>query len=70
MFGGNSQKWVQPVWLLYLKNEWMEWTDFLHAGANSGKLKAISLIFECLSSEMGMAIYLVHETLKSAISLK
>ena len=22
----------------------MEWTDFLHAGANSGKLKVISLI--------------------------
>ena len=22
---------------LYLKNESMEWTDFLHGGANSGK---------------------------------
>ena len=24
-----------------LKNEYMEWTDFLHVGANLGKLKVI-----------------------------
>ena len=30
---------------LYLKNRQMEWTGFLHAGANSGKLKVISMIF-------------------------
>ena len=30
---------------LYLKNELKEWTDFLHAGADSGKLKVISMIF-------------------------
>ena len=35
-----------------LKNEWMEWTDFLHAGANSGKLKVISLIFDWVLSKM------------------
>ena len=28
------------IWL-YLKNELMEGTDFLHAGANLGKLKVI-----------------------------
>ena len=42
---------------LELKNGLMEWTDFLHASANSRKLKVLSLIFE-----------LVHETLKSAVS--
>ena len=41
----------------------MEWTDFLHAGANLGKQKVISSIFEGAWSKMGVAIYLVHETL-------
>ena len=35
-----------------------EWT-ILHAGANSGKLQVISMIFGC-------ARHLVHQTLKSA----
>ena len=30
---------------LYLKNELMEWTKFLHAGGNSGKLKVTSIVF-------------------------
>ena len=42
--------------LTYLKNEWMEWTDIFHAGANSGELKVISMIFGWLWSELGMAI--------------
>ena len=32
---------------LTVSQEWIdEWTDFLHAGANLGKLKFNSLIFE------------------------
>ena len=46
----------------------MEWTDFLHAGANLGKLKVILLIFEWVWSKMDVAIYLVIKTLKSAVS--
>ena len=41
---------------LYLKNELMEWTDFLSAGANSGKLKVILMIFGWMLSKLGMAI--------------
>ena len=37
----------------------MEWTDFLHAGANSGSLKVASVI-------LGL---LVYETLKSAFAV-
>ena len=40
---------------LYLKNELMEWTDFLRAVANSGKLKVISMIFDWMS-KLCMAI--------------
>ena len=40
----------------------------LHAVANSGKLKVISLIFEWAWSKIDVAIYLVHETLKSTVS--
>ena len=39
---------------LYLKNEWMEWNDIFHAGANSGKLKVILVIFGWAWSEVGM----------------
>ena len=46
----------------------MECTEFLHGGANSGKLKFISLIFEWVWSKMGIAIYLVYGTLKYAVS--
>ena len=48
---------VMGLWIwLYLKNKLMEWTDILHSGANSGKLKVISKIFGWMWSEMGMAI--------------
>ena len=33
--------WSQGEWM----NEWMNWADFLHADANSGKLKLASTIF-------------------------
>ena len=52
---------------LTLKNEWTEWVDFLHAGANSENLKVISLIFECEWLKIGVAISLVRETLKWAV---
>ena len=38
----------------------MEWTGFLHAGANSGKWKVISLIFGWALSKMGMAVYFMR----------
>ena len=44
-------------------NKWNE-LIILYPGANSGKFKFISLIFE----KMGAAIYLVQKTLKSAVS--
>ena len=45
----------------------MVWTDFVHAGANSGKPKVI-LILGWVCSKMAVATYLVYEILKSAIS--
>ena len=39
-----------------MMNDQMEPTDFLHAGANSGKLKVISMIFGWAFSKMGVAI--------------
>ena len=45
----------------------MEQTDFLHAVTNSGKLKVDSIIFGWGLSEIAVA-FLVHETLKSAVS--
>ena len=47
------------IWL-YLKNELIEWTDFLHAGANSGKLKVITQIFGWAWPKMEMAIYFMR----------
>ena len=45
----------------------MEWTDILHAGANSRKLKVFSMIFwVSMWSEIGVA--LGHETLKAVVS--
>ena len=41
---------------LYLKNELIEWTDILHTGASSEKLKVIVLIFGRAWSEKGVAI--------------
>ena len=46
--------------LLYLKKEWMEWTDFLKAGINSQKLKAILMV-------RNKRDHLVNENLKSAV---
>ena len=40
---------------------------FLHAVTNSGKLKIDSMIFGWASSKMEVT-FLVHETLKSAVS--
>ena len=37
----------------------MQWTDFLHAGSNSGKVKVVSMI--------GCS-HLIHETPKSVVS--
>ena len=51
---------VTGLWnWLYLKNELMEWTDILHAAANSGKLKVMLMI--------GNGRGVVYETLKSAV---
>ena len=52
---------------LYLKNEQMEWTDFLHDVTNSRKLKVDSMIFGCVWSKMAAA-FLVHDTQKSTLS--
>ena len=41
---------------LYPKNEQMEETDFLHAGANSAKLEVDSMIFEWAYSKMAMIL--------------
>ena len=48
--GHGTQNWQ------YIKIELMEWTDFLHAGANSGMLKAILMILWLMWSKMGVAI--------------
>ena len=50
---------------LTVSQEWIDGTTWLF---NSEKLKVISLNFEWLWSKMGVTIYLVHETLKSAVS--
>ena len=38
-----------------LKNDLMEWTDFLHAGANSGKLNVVRMTFGLKKKKMGVA---------------
>ena len=40
---------------MYLKNEQMESTDFLHAGTSSGELKVDSISFGWAWSKMGVA---------------
>ena len=50
---------------LYLKIAHVEETDFFNAGANSGKLKAASMILGWTMSKNGHGL-LVHETVKSA----
>ena len=44
----------------------MEWTDFLHAAANSEKLKVISMMGGMVKNEPS---HLVYETLNYAVSL-
>ena len=44
----------------------MELTDFLHAGANSGKLKVISMIFGWVNIVKIGQCHLFLKTLKSA----
>ena len=41
---------------LYFKNKLMAWTDFLHTGANSGKLKVDSVIFGWACLKMGVGV--------------
>ena len=53
IFGTNQ--WNNESSKLYLKNELMEWTDFLHAGGNVGKQKVISMIFGWEWSKMAEA---------------
>ena len=69
--GRHDQKWVEPVWswdpkIDYISrmNRWNE-LIFFNAGANSEKLKVISVIVEWALSKNGHN-HLVHETLKSA----
>ena len=46
----------------------MEWADFLHAGANLGKLKVILIVIGRALSKMDH--FIDHETLKSDESHK
>ena len=42
----------------------MDWTDFLHAGANFGKLKFISLIFKwALDQRRTLYVWLLNTNL-------
>ena len=52
---------------LYLKNELMEWTDILHAGANSGKLKSYFNDF-WVGMVRNSHVHLGREALKSVVS--
>ena len=54
---------------LYLKNELMNWVGFLHADTYSEKSK-VALIFFWAGIIKNRCLYLVHRTLKSAISRK
>ena len=65
---GMASRVMGPKNLLYLKNELIKWADFLLAGANSEKLKVISMILGWVWSKMGTTSDLVHETLKSSVS--
>ena len=60
----NLITWLQN-WL-YLKNEQMEWTNVLHAGANLGKIKSNFSNFRVGEVKNGHG-HLVNETLKSVV---
>ena len=48
---------VRRTLKLTVTQEWIDrGTNILHFGANSGKLKVMSILFGCAWSEMGMAI--------------
>ena len=61
-WGRHNQKWVRLLLshgalnLLYYKNEWLDWDDFLYADANSGKFKIALIILGWLCSKMGMGL--------------
>ena len=50
---------------MYLKNEHLEQTDFLHDATNPGKLKVASMIFRYSRCDL-----LVHETLKYCLKIQ
>ena len=45
--------------LLYLKNKWINWADFLHADTKLCKLKVTLIIIGWLQSEIGKALKIV-----------
>ena len=47
---------VKALWNWLYLSELKGWTDIVHAGANSGKLKVMSMIFGWAWSEMAVAI--------------
>ena len=61
MDGGNK-KWAWPfrwIFLLYLKNEPMNWADLLHADTNLWKLKVTLIIIGWVWSKMGEVLKIV-----------
>ena len=55
---GCGQKWLWPPWSQgEWMNEWMNGADFLHAEADSGKVRMTFIIFVCLWLKMGMRLY-------------
>ena len=58
--GRGGQRWMWSAWTQGSKLDcisrmtWMEWDDFLHAGANSGKLRVVSVIFRWMWSKSGV----------------
>ena len=59
--GGHGQKCLTTF------QEWKDGVNWLHAGASSGKVKVIPMIFGWVLSK-NRYDHLVHETLKYAVS--
>ena len=55
-----SKSGLRTLKLLYLKNEWMELTIFLHAGTNSCKSKADEKFYGLAWSDMGVASHVAR----------
>ena len=56
-WGECGQKWLWPPWSQgEWINEWLNWAYFLHADANSGKLRITLINFRWLWSKMGMGL--------------